>query len=143
MNIFSERLKQALNERGMKPIELSELTGISKSSISDWINGKYEAKSDKILLIAKALNVNESFLIGLQVPMDNDTKKLNQEKNINNKTVSELIEIMNKLDEAGRSAILKFAKYELAQFEGDPKDSEGNITASWDYCNRMLFQYNL
>ncbi len=130
MNIFSERLKQALNERGMKPIELSELTGISKSSISDWINGKYEAKSDKILLIAKALNVNESFLIGLQVPMDNDTKKLNQEKNINNKTVSELIEIMNKLDEAGRSAILKFAKYELAQFEGDPKDSEGNITAS-------------
>lgn len=131
MNIFSERLKQALNERGMKPIELSELTGISKSSISDWINGKYEAKSDKILLIAKALNVNESFLIGLQVPMDNDTQKFESgKKNINNKTVSELIEIMNKLDEAGQSAILKFAKYELAQFEGNPKDNEGNITAS-------------
>ncbi|GAX47271.1 helix-turn-helix domain-containing protein [Pseudolactococcus reticulitermitis] len=130
MNIFSERLKQALNERGMKPIELSELTGISKSSISDWINGKYEAKSDKILLIAKALNVNESFLIGLQVPMDNGTPKLNQGKNINNKTISEVTEIMNKLDEAGQAAILKFAKFELAQFEGDPKDSEGHVTAS-------------
>lgn len=131
MNIFSERLKQALNERGMKPIELSELTGISKSSISDWINGKYEAKSDKILLIAKALNVNESFLIGLQVPMDNDTQKIeSRKKNINNKTVSELIEIMNKLDEAGQSAILKFAKYELAQAETAAKNKDNQNTAS-------------
>lgn len=36
MNIFSERLKKALSERGMKQTELSERTGISKSSISEW-----------------------------------------------------------------------------------------------------------
>ena len=34
MNIFSERLKTALDKRKVKPAELSERTGISKASIS-------------------------------------------------------------------------------------------------------------
>lgn len=69
MNIFSNRLRTALNENGMKPIDLSKKTKISKSSISDWLSGKYEAKQDKVFMLAEALDVDEAWLMGLDVPM--------------------------------------------------------------------------
>lgn len=39
---FSERLKQAMVERNMTQAELSALTGIGKSSISQYVSGKNE-----------------------------------------------------------------------------------------------------
>lgn len=59
--------------RNVKPAELSKITNIGKSSISQWLSGKYSAKQDKIFVIAKALNVNPSWLIGANVPMSNET----------------------------------------------------------------------
>ncbi|WP_460413950.1 helix-turn-helix domain-containing protein, partial [Staphylococcus aureus] len=41
--------------------ELSRRTGIGRNSISDYLNGKYEAKQDKVFELAKALNVNEAW----------------------------------------------------------------------------------
>lgn len=73
MDNFNNRLKQAMEYRNVKPAELSKLTNIGKSSISQWLSGKYYAKQDKIFVIAKALNVNPSWLIGANVPMSNET----------------------------------------------------------------------
>lgn len=73
MDNFNNRLKQAMEYRNVKPAELSKLTNIGKSSISQWLSGKYSAKQDKIFIIAKALNVNPSWLIGANVPMSNET----------------------------------------------------------------------
>lgn len=73
MDNFNNRLKQAMEYRNVKPAELSKLTNIGKSSISQWLAGKYSAKQDKIFVIAKALNVNPSWLIGANVPMSNET----------------------------------------------------------------------
>lgn len=70
MDTFSTRLRQALASSDTKPIDLSRKTGISKSSISDWLSGKYEAKQDKVFIIAKALNVDEAWLMGLNVPRE-------------------------------------------------------------------------
>ena len=70
MDKFSTRLKIAMDVRKIKSVELSEKTGIGKSSISQWLAGKYEAKQDKIYLLANALEVDESWLMGLDVPME-------------------------------------------------------------------------
>ena len=67
---FSNRLNQALYLRNMKPVELSEKTGLHKSRISQYTNGVYEAKQEALYLIAKALNVNEAWLMGYDVPME-------------------------------------------------------------------------
>lgn len=64
------RLKNILEEKDLKPIELSKLTGITASSISDWLNGKYEPKADKIYLMAEALGVSPAWLMGKDVPKD-------------------------------------------------------------------------
>jgi len=68
---FSIRLKKALDLKNIKPIELAEKTGIPKSSISEYLKDKYEPKSKAIYLIAKELNINEGWLLGLEdVPME-------------------------------------------------------------------------
>lgn len=66
---FAERLKKALSFRNMRAIDLSSKCGISKSLISKYLNGFTEAKQKNIYLIAKALNVNPLYLIGLSDEM--------------------------------------------------------------------------
>lgn len=73
---FSVRLQKAMNMRNMKAIELSEKTGIPKSSLSEYLKGKYEAKQKGIYKLAKVLDVNEGWLMGLDVPMERNTDDL-------------------------------------------------------------------
>ncbi|MCG6843205.1 helix-turn-helix domain-containing protein [Fusobacterium nucleatum] len=67
---FAERLRIALDLKKMKATELSELTGINKSTISQYLSKEYEPKRDRIELFAKTLNVNEVWLTGYDVPME-------------------------------------------------------------------------
>ena len=69
---FSNRLNKAMVVRDIKASALSEKTGISKSSISEYLSGKYEAKQNGIYLLAKALNVSEAWLMGCDVPMERE-----------------------------------------------------------------------
>lgn len=73
MDTISERIKKALYLRNMKQVDLVERTGIGKSSISTYISGEYEPKQKNIYKIAKALNVNEAWLMGYDVPMERTT----------------------------------------------------------------------
>lgn len=57
---FQSRLNQALEIRNMKPVELSQKTGLSKARISQYTNGVYEAKQKALYLLARALNVSEA-----------------------------------------------------------------------------------
>ncbi len=66
----AERLKQALDIRNMKAIDLHNATKINKSSISQYMNGTVNPKQDRIYLMAQALNVNELWLMGHDVPME-------------------------------------------------------------------------
>lgn len=70
------RLKRALGLRNMKQIELVEKTQIGKSAISQYIAGKVVPKQDKLYLLAKALNVNEAWLMGHDVPMERQNSVL-------------------------------------------------------------------
>jgi transcriptional regulator with XRE-family HTH domain len=54
----------------MKQSELCAKTGIPKSAMSQYISGAFEPKQDRIYLIAEALNVDEAWLMGYDVPME-------------------------------------------------------------------------
>lgn len=98
MNEIADRIKYALNYRKLKPKDLSEKTGISRSSISEWLSGKYEPKQDKIFLIAEALNVDEGWLLGLDVPIERK---------------SNISEIYNQLDQKRQQKVYSFAEKQL------------------------------
>lgn len=70
MDKISRRIQAALTMRNMKQADLVKLTGIHKSSISTYLSGEYEPKQKNIYKIAKALNVNEAWLMGYDVPME-------------------------------------------------------------------------
>lgn len=61
---FINRLKSIMKGRKITQTELAKRTGIRQSSISDWLNDRYEPKQDKVYIIAKALNVSPAWLLG-------------------------------------------------------------------------------
>lgn len=67
---FANRLNKAISLRNIKPVDLSEKTGIDKSKISSYMSGRYKAKQDGVYLLAQALNVSEVWLMGYDVPME-------------------------------------------------------------------------
>lgn len=71
---FINRLKSIMSERKITQSELSKRTGIRQSSISDWLNSRYEPKQDKIYLIAQALGVSPSWLLGYDETTSNQTE---------------------------------------------------------------------
>lgn len=72
MENFSDRLNMAMKIRGMNATQLSEKTGIDKGSISYYRSGKYKAKQDKLFVLARALRVDPAWLMGQDVPMENE-----------------------------------------------------------------------
>lgn len=64
MTVFSKRLKEAMQIRGINQTELCSLTGIPKSAMSQYLSGTFKPKQQRTYLIAKALNVNEAWLMG-------------------------------------------------------------------------------
>lgn len=76
---FKNRLAKALSNRQMKAIELSRKTEIGKSLISNYLKGGCEAKYGNLTAMAKALDVNETWLLGYDVPMNNE-KTTNKEE---------------------------------------------------------------
>lgn len=102
----ANRIKEALNLRGMKQVELSEKSGINRPSISCYVSGKYEPKQEALYKMGKALDVSEMWLAGYDVPME---RPAYQKEN------DELIDLIDKLQEDSdlRGKVLKLSKGEL------------------------------
>lgn len=77
---LKERLNQAMEHRGLRAVDLVERTDIPKVTISYYMTGKTVPRSDKLYKLAKALDVNEAWLLGYDVPMarTDDQKKNDQ-----------------------------------------------------------------
>lgn len=76
MKSFSNRLILAMTKKNIKQSELVKKTGINKGALSSYINGRYEPKQNNIYLLAKALDVNEAWLMGYDVPMERNVSDL-------------------------------------------------------------------
>ena len=70
MDIFKDRLTEAMALRGMRASELAKRTGLSKARISQYVHGKFIPKSDAILTIAEVLGVSELWLMGKTASME-------------------------------------------------------------------------
>ena len=73
---FAQRLRERLDLRGMKQIELATRSGISKYSISHYLKGDWEGKQDAVYELARALNVSEAWLMGYDVPAERSAPKV-------------------------------------------------------------------
>ena len=70
INSFTDRLRLAMDARGMRAVELARLTGLSKARISQYTNGIYVPKADAMHKLARALEVSDLWLEGYDVSME-------------------------------------------------------------------------
>lgn len=72
MATFAERFTQALIIRQISAAELSRRLNINEATLSQYKKGMYEPKQRRTELIAKALNVSIPWLMGADVPMEEE-----------------------------------------------------------------------
>ena len=77
VDTFSNRLHKALDNANMKQVDLVNKTGLDKTLINKYLAGIMKAKQDKLTILANALNVNEVWLMGYDVPMERELQNLN------------------------------------------------------------------
>lgn len=70
-----DRIKEAMKIREIKQIELVERTGIDKGQMSSYVSGKYKPKQKNLSLLAQALAVDETWLMGYDVPMEGPAQR--------------------------------------------------------------------
>lgn len=69
---FQNRLKEAMDYRNIKQVDLVEKTKLDKTLINKYLSGVSNAKQRKLTILAEALNVNEVWLLGYDVSMERE-----------------------------------------------------------------------
>ena len=90
-----ELIKDELKERNMTQKELSELTGIKPSVLSETINGKRSVSLNVAVALEKALNIPAEFWMNLQTQYDLDSAQI-AEREKQKETVSVTIPISDR-----------------------------------------------
>ena len=70
IHTFTDRLRLAMDTRGVRAVDLARDTGLSKARISQYTNGIYVPKADAMHKLARALDVADLWLEGYDVPME-------------------------------------------------------------------------
>lgn len=105
----SIRLKQIMNNRNLKQVDILDMTKpycvkydvkMNKSDISQYVSGKVEPNQEKLFILAKALGVNEAWLMGFDVPMKKELSSSEAEGDI------ELIEKFSLLNERDKQLVM-------------------------------------
>lgn len=116
------RLRRALSIRNMTQSELCAKVKISKSTLSEYLNGRYEPKQDKVFIISQALNVDPVWLMGYDVPMEKKEDQPEQ-KNISpgepQLTEGEkvLLDLFNRVPEDQQKLVLQMIRAALGSQE--------------------------
>ena len=72
---FQNRLQTAMKIRNIKQVELVEKSKLDKTLLNKYLSGISNAGQKKLTALADALNVNEVWLMGYDVPMERELKK--------------------------------------------------------------------
>ena len=78
MSVFSERLKEIMDERGITQVTLSEMTDIPKSAICQYLSDRFKPRQDRTYVICRALDTDPAWLMGLsdtKCPFEHDLRK--------------------------------------------------------------------
>lgn len=85
----SERLKQIMEERNLRQVDILNLAiplcaeyniKMNKSDISQYVSGKNEPSQEKLVILGMALGVQESWLMGFDVPKNRKETAAQAEK---------------------------------------------------------------
>ena len=103
----AKRIRKALTIRNMKQAELCRKTKIATSAMSEYLSGLYEPKQDKIYLMSQALNVDPVWLMGFDVPMEPDNKKISSDELALTEGEKALIKLLRRVPAADQPIVIE------------------------------------
>ena len=113
----SKRIRKALARRNMTQAELCTKTQISKSTLSEYLSGRYEPKQDKVFIISQALNVDPVWLMGYDVPMEKKEEAIQKNNSPTEPQLSEgeklMLELFRRIPEDRQPAALELLRAAL------------------------------
>ena len=107
---LKDRLVKAMEVRGLRAVDLVEMTGIPKVTISYYMSGTTVPRADKLYKLAQALNVNEAWLMGYDVNMSRPVES------IKNDQLAQLVARM-RTDSDFFDAVSSLAELDAAQLQ--------------------------
>ena len=106
----SDRLREIMNVRNLRQVDILNMTlpyckkyevKMNKSDISQYVSGKVEPNQDKLAVLGMALNLNEAWLMGYDVPMERNSKDYTKED------TPKIIQYYEKLNDIGKHEATK------------------------------------
>lgn len=117
----AERLQQIMDERNLKQVDVLALAqpyckkyGISlgKTTLSQYMTGKFEPRQDRLTILGLALNVSEAWLMGFDVPRERQSAPTDEKSG---ERTEEYIELFNRLNAEQQSFIIHAIKGLLSE----------------------------
>lgn len=114
MSIFSERLRELREQKGLSMFTLAQQISVSDAAICKWENATNEPKASYISLLAEYFEVSSDYLLGLEsdfgvkkysTPLKTETPPLP------NPLEKELLKIFHSLPQERQLQILEYAQY--------------------------------
>lgn len=93
--LTAKRLQLALSDTGISQQELAEKSGVSKASISQYVNGSHAPSNISSGKMGKVLNVEPTWLMGFDVKM---RKEMSSESARNDMAFLEKFSLLNERD---------------------------------------------
>lgn len=114
---FDTRLKEAMKDNNFKQIDIVEKSAhfyketgvkISKTDLSQYVNGKTEPGNKKLYVLAKILNVSEAWLLGYDVPKERTS---DEERTIHNSFETIAAHLDGELTDEEWEEVIQYANY--------------------------------
>lgn len=129
----AERLRQIMSQRGLKQIDILLLAEpycikynvkLNKNDLSQYVNGKVEPKQHKLSILGLALNVNEAWLMGYDVPMEREPyeEKSAPTDDGRGETIKEIIKKIAQLSDSDLIQLDNFVSFLVAQSKTNTKE---------------------
>ncbi|WP_285141460.1 helix-turn-helix domain-containing protein [Lactococcus petauri] len=140
----SNRLRQLMSERNLKQVDIINLSlpfqkkfniKLSKSTLSQYVNGIQSPDQNRIYLLSKTLGVNEAWLLGYDVPMTESSTKVER---VDSHIIEETVETMEKLDEPRQQFVLNTAKEQHKEQEAEKILSLNHHKLSDEYLDAQI-----
>lgn len=109
----ANRIRKALSIRNMTQSELCRRTKIATSAMSEYIKGLYEPKQDKVYIMSQALNVDPVWLMGFDVPMEKEDKKISPDEEGLTEGEKQVLELFRAIPEDQQPVVLAMIRAAL------------------------------
>lgn len=90
-NNFGDIIYKARRAKGFSQEYLAGLVGVSRQTISQWENDKFQPNNDNINLLCQVLDLSREVFVGKSEVVNNDNAELKNAQRINNQKIYKIL----------------------------------------------------